>query len=81
MSQRLFVKADLCSNSVIAGRILVFFEYFFIPVTMFMFTVFLLHCGGENWRKSKNFYYSIEWKKFIPQLFRQPNYFFVPMPD
>ena len=46
----------LCSNSVIAGRILVFFQYFFIPVTMFMFTIFLLHCCGENWRKSKIFY-------------------------
>lgn len=46
----------LCSNAVIAGRILIFFEYFFIPVTMFMFTVFLLHCCGENWRKSKIFY-------------------------
>ena len=46
----------LCSNSAIAGRILVFFEYFFIPVTMVMFTIFLLHCCGEDWRKSKVFY-------------------------
>ena len=46
----------LYSNTVIAGRILVFLQHFFIPVTMFMFTIFLLHCCGENWRKSKIFY-------------------------
>ncbi len=46
----------LFSNAVIAGRISIFFEYFFIPVTMFMFTIFLLHCCNENWLKSKLFY-------------------------
>ena len=46
----------ICSNAAIAGRISVFFEYFFIPVYIFMVTIFLLHCCGENWRKSKFFY-------------------------
>jgi sensor histidine kinase YesM len=46
----------LCSNAAIAGRIAVFFEHFFIPVNIFMITIFLLHCCGENWRKSKFFY-------------------------
>lgn len=48
--------AYMYSTAVIAERISVFFEYFLISVTMFMFTIFLLHCCGENWRKSKIFY-------------------------
>ena len=46
----------LCSNAAIAGRIAVFFEHFFIPLNIFMVTLFLLHCCGESWRKSKFFY-------------------------
>ena len=46
----------LCSNVAMAGKILVFFQYLLIPATMFMFTIFLLHCCEENWRKSKIFY-------------------------
>ena len=33
----------LCSNTAIAGRTLIFFQYLFIPIIMFMFTIFLLH--------------------------------------
>jgi len=46
----------LCSNAAIAERIAVFFEYFFIPLNIFMVTFFLLHCCEENWRESKFFY-------------------------
>ena len=46
----------LCSNAAIVERIAVFFEYFFIPLNIFMTTIFLLHCCGESWRKSKFFY-------------------------
>ena len=46
----------LCPNAAIAGRIAVFFEHFFIPLNIFMVTLFLLHCCGESWRKSKFFY-------------------------
>ena len=46
----------LCSNAAIVERIAVFFEYFFIPLNIFMVTLFLLHCCGDSWRKSKFFY-------------------------
>ena len=45
----------LCSNAAIAERIAVFFEYFFIPLNIFMVTFFLLHCCEENWRESNFF--------------------------
>ena len=64
----LFTSLALCISSMaadlvvyddpsmaIAERILCFLEYFSITAPMPLFTVYLLHCCGEEWRKSALF--------------------------
>ncbi|MBQ7705448.1 MAG: histidine kinase [Selenomonadaceae bacterium] len=48
--------ASMYSSEVVAEKIAAFLEYISLPVIMLMFTVFLLHSCGEEWRRSKFFY-------------------------
>ena len=53
MSAELFTYGN--PSMILAEKVAVYFEYLLISIPMPMFTAYLLHTCGENWRKSKIF--------------------------